>query len=568
MESEDGSVVVVFNGEIYNYKQLTAELREQGFTFRSTSDTEVLVHGYRAWGSDIFKKIDGMWAIALYDKRAGTLFLSRDPAGIKPLYVHQKGSELLFASEIPALQKVLSQEALAVDDASMVQFLAHGYIYSNTTIYRGIHEVPCATTLTFNLASRASTSECQYILARRSAPASMEEAVTQFDALFRESVRESLQSDVPVSLFLSGGIDSSLVGYYAKESGTSLHAFTIGFEQASFDESDTAARIAAHLGFPHTTHVLKASDIANDIESIFDAFGEPFADASAVPTYYVSKLARAEGYKVALAGDGADELFGGYPTHYLPPVARLYKKTPRVFDTLLKKTAGAFAFSAFAKLGTREKIERFLLGARRPYQEAHAHWKRVFSEDELKRLLVPRYLSHISEMDVGFSTLFKRVAGGDEANEIMQVDFLSFLTANCLVKSDICAMQHGVEVRVPFLNKRVIDFAWNLPSRFKTRPFETKRLLRKALARSLPSAFTRLPKQGFTPPISLWLCGELKPIMLSMLSEQNVAAAGFLNQAYVTTLIEEHLAGMHDHGKKLWSLMSLAHFFSSDTLSP
>ncbi|MCR4276188.1 MAG: asparagine synthase (glutamine-hydrolyzing) [Candidatus Parcubacteria bacterium] len=559
MASEDGSVVVVFNGEIYNYKQLTGELRQQGFTFRSTSDTEVLVHGYRAWGSDVFKKIDGMWAVALYDKRAGKLFLSRDPAGIKPLYLYKKGTTLAFSSEIGALARVPPQGSLAMNEMAMRAYLTHGYIYGTDTMYREITSVPPATTLTISLPDLSTTSETHFIPERHTPPKTLREAVDEFEKIFADSVQATLQADVPVGLFLSGGIDSSLVGYQVKQAGAQMKAFTIGFDEQGFDESRDAARIAEHFGFPLETVIVRGSDIVPEALRVLDSFGQPFADMSALVTDHLSRFAREQGCTVALTGDGADELFGGYPTHYLPKLAAWYQKMPRAADAILDMFRRALPRD-FSKLGNREKLTRFLEGARHPVEAAHARWKSVFTENELAEILVPDTLTNRGAPDFAAFFDMVREASSDAADLVSKVDFLTFLTSDCLVKSDIASMQHGVELRVPFLNKALIDFAWNLPGEMKASPFHTKKVLRQSLARALPRSIARAPKRGFVPPLAHWLMKELKPLMCELLSEDAIAKVGFLQYAPVAELVEQHLAGREDHAKKLWALMSLSRF--------
>jgi asparagine synthase (glutamine-hydrolysing) len=554
---------VVFNGEIYNYKPLRAKLEKLGRSFRSQSDTEVIAEGYAEWGTDVFKKLDGMWAVALYDAKAGKLFLSRDPAGIKPLFVWRNGASLLFASELTALRAALPARALSVNDASVARFIAHGYLYTDETVFNEVTRVPAGSVREYALPSLEERDENIFEPARRFETRSLNEGVAQFDALFGASVRATLQADVPVGLFLSGGIDSALTGYHIKAAGAQLTAFTVGFEEAGFDESGVAARIAEHFDFPHVVHTMRARDVAADLERVLDAFGEPFADTSALPTFYVSKLARKHGVKVALGGDGADELFGGYQTHYLPRLAEAWRRTPRAADFLLRAAATLLP-GGFQKLGTREKLARFAQAARNPYPRAHARWKRVFTDDELARLLTPAARDAALAADADFEQFFERVrdTSQNELDEVMKVDFYTFLQGSCLVKSDIASMQHSLEVRVPFLNKDLIDFAWFLPPQFKAGPFSTKRLLRAAAAAHLPRSITRLPKRGFVPPLNHWLAGELKLGMLSILSRQNIDRVGFLNYNYVVSLVEEHCAHRADNSKKLWALMSLVRFFS------
>lgn len=565
MTSSDGSLVIVFNGEIYNYKELTKELKERGQVFHSNSDTEVILNGYAEYGEDIFKKIDGMWALALYDTRAGKLLLSRDPAGMKPLYIYKTVDSFFFSSELGALSGVLPPHARTLKQDSLKRFLAHGYLYGAETIYTDISRVPAGQVLTYTLPGFEARTQTIYTPSKRFVIKNMEEAVAKFDELFSESVRNTLQSDVPVGLFLSGGIDSALAGYHIKAAGSELAAFTVGFAEQAFDESIVASRIAKHLGFPHTTFVMSGNDVAAEIEHILDSFGEPFADTSILPTYFLSKLARESGVKVAIGGDGADELFGGYPTHYLPYLADVYRHTPISTDVVLRHIATLLP-GHFTKLGHREKITRFVNSARNPYAQAHSQWRRVFTDDELRMLLTADSDLGSSLSDLSFNDVFTQVhpSSKNSIDEIMKVDFYTFLPGSCLVKSDIASMQHGLEVRLPFLNKDIIDFAWDLPTKFKVGPFSTKRLLRNALAKHLPPDIAHMKKQGFVPPLAQWLTRELKPVMLSILSAEHVAQTGFLEYKYIVSLIDDHLACRVDNSKKIWALMSLVRFHNSN----
>ncbi|MDE1945056.1 MAG: asparagine synthase C-terminal domain-containing protein, partial [Patescibacteria group bacterium] len=390
--------------------------------------------------------------------------------------------------------------------------------------------------------------------ARRAAPRSLADAETTVARLFRESVRATLQADVPVGIFLSGGIDSTLIAQEAHALGARLQAFTIGFADADFDESQVAAAAAARLGFPHTTRLLPPEDMADDLPAIFDAFGEPFADTSMLPTYYLAQTAREAGYKVALAGDGADELFGGYPTHYLPRITRYWRQLPQGADALLAQLAARLPERQTA-LGAKEKLARFLAGARLPYQEAHGVWKRVFTDADLAELL-----SADLPQAANPARAFDDLDALDPVEATMAVDFRTFLAADCLVKSDICAMRHGVEVRAPFLNRAIVDFARSLPPAWKARPLRTKILLRRVLARTL-GAQARLPKRGFVPPLGRWLAGPLREPMRALLAEAAIAKVGFIEYTYVKRLMDEHERGGRDHTKKLWSLMSLSRFY-------
>ncbi|MEN9524560.1 MAG: Asparagine synthetase 1 [Candidatus Parcubacteria bacterium] len=561
MLDADSNIVVVFNGEIYNYKDIKLELVSKGHIFCSNTDTEVLIHGYKEYGTDIFKKLDGMWAVALYDKTKRLIIFSRDPSGMKPLYFYHSKNILAFASEIGALVKAMKEELLTINENPIKMYLAHRYIYGTQTIYNEIKSSSPGSTSIISLDDLEIKSTINYIPEKTSVPANLEGAVTMFNQLFEKSVGATLQSDVPVGLFLSGGVDSSLVGHAVKKLGVPLRSFTVDFENQDFNEGHLASLIAKNLGLPHVTWPMTAKDIEADVYDILDSFGQPFGDMSALPTFYASRMARREGYKVMLTGDGADELFGGYPTHYLPKILGTYQHVPKIFDPVLSSLANLLP-SRHTKLGMREKIQRFLFGARSSYRIAHAKWKLVFNEKELQQLILSE-ADEISESLPDFEDFFDRQSFiTDKIDAVIKTDFQSFLPYDCLVKGDISSMQNGVEIRSPFLNKEIIGFAWYLPSSMKAKPFQTKILLRRSLLKALPHSITRLPKMGFVPPLSFWLAHELRAIMTDILSPLNIAKVGFLNYDYVLALMQEHISKSHDHAAKLWCLMGLVRFYS------
>ncbi len=563
MANEDGSIWLTFNGEIYNYKKLKPFLTGRGHKFRSETDSEVIIHGYEEFGTKIFEKLDGMWAAALYDRSSGKLILSRDPAGIKPLYLIEDGQKIIFSSEIGAL-KSNCQAGTTLNESSLVKFMAQGYIYGDETIYKEIKEVPVATNLVFNLKEGGSFKESNYNFSGESSVKTLEEGIRSFKNTFNESVRQSLQADVPVGIFLSGGIDSSLVGHYVKENGADLKVFTIGFEEKDFDESRIAREISRALGFKkHFVHILKPKDISDKTGEIIDLFGEPFGDMSSLPTYYLSMLARENDCRVVLSGDGGDELFGGYPTQYLPEIVSLYSKTPDVVHQGLVSLAD-YLPSTYSKLGFEEMAKRFLHGAKSDYRKGHFLWKVLFRMEDVKNILkkdfYEKYVSEVFER--GFSDFFDEEPAADKVSEVINVDFKTFLASNCLVKSDICSMAHAVELRVPFLNRPVLEFARTLPSEYKTKPFQTKILLRKTAEEILPASITKIKKKGFVPPLSRWLQGELKGFMLENLSRDNVYKTGLLNYDAVDSLVNSHLKGKRDNTRQIWSLISLVRFLN------
>jgi asparagine synthase (glutamine-hydrolysing) len=537
--NEDGTVVVVQNGEIYNYAELTHELVRAGHRFRTHGDTEVLVHAYEEWGTAFAERLRGMFAVAIWDARERRLVLARDRFGIKPLYYRVDGDTLEFASELRALPRG------EIDLDALEAFLAFNCVPAPYSIFRDTRKLPPGHVLTWN-----GSLELQ----RFARPAPLEtreddeaELIEELRARLRDSVRAHLVSDVPVGVLLSGGVDScTLAALAAQETSEPVRTFSIGFEERSFDELADARLVAERYGTVHRELVLRP-DAALLLPELAAAFDEPFADSSALPTYLVSRLA-AEDVKVALSGEGGDELFGGYYTYAASLLAERFGGAAALARPLVERLPSS---SRKASLDYRAK--RFVRAAPLPPLERHHGWKEIFSPDVRAELRGVR--SDFDPVDV-LRVRFDETEGAELLARLQDVDVGTYLVDDLLVKTDRASMAHSLEARVPFLDTVVSNFAYALPTRHKVRGLSKKRLLRKAAEPMLPARIVNGRKRGFSIPAAAWLRGDLEPFARETLAPDVLKRQGFFQPAPVRRLIDDHAAGREDLSRQLWGLLS------------
>ena len=538
--NEDGTVVVVQNGEIYNYEELTHELRRAGHRFRTHGDTEVLVHAYEEWGTAFAERLRGMFAVAIWDGRERRLVLARDRYGIKPLYYRALDGSIEFASELRALPRG------EIDLDALEAFLAFNSVPAPCSIFRDTRKLPPGHVLVWN-----GRVELQRFA--RPAPAvetrseDESELIEELRARLRDSVRAHLVSDVPVGVLLSGGVDSCmLAALAAEESGEPLRTFSIGFEERSFDELGDARLVAERYGTVHCELVLRP-DAALLLPALADAFDEPFADSSALPTYLVSQLA-AEDVKVAVSGEGGDELFGGYYTY--------------AADLLAQRLGGLAAFArplverlptSTRKASLDYRAKRFVRAAHLPPLERHHGWKEIFSAEVRAELTGRR--SPFDPVDL-LRKRFAETEGAPLLARLQDVDLGTFLVDDLLTKTDRASMAHSLEARVPFLDSVVTGFALALPTRHKVRGLSKKRLLRKAAEPLLPAQIVNGRKRGFSIPAGAWLAGELEPFARDTLAADVLRRQGFFRHEPVRRLLDEHVAGRQDWSRQLWGLLA------------
>jgi len=543
LANEDGRITVVQNGEIYNYRELRLELERAGHRFSTSGDTEVLAHLYEERGERFAERLRGMFAIALWDSEQGRLLLARDRYGIKPLYYREAEGELAFASELRALPRG------EIDLDALEAFLAFNSVPAPLTIFREVRKLPPGHVLVWH----DGRSELRRYA--RPAPASAadvredEEAelVEELRARLRDAVRAHLVADVPVGVLLSGGIDSAtLAALAAEETSEPLRTFSIGFEERSFDELGDARLVAQRYGTRHRELVLRP-DAALLLPALADAFDEPFADSSALPTYLVSQLA-AEDVKVALSGEGGDELFGGYYTYAADLLAQRTGWSAPLVRPLVERLPSSSARASFDY-----RAKRFVRAARLAPLERHHGWKEIFSRDARAELTGRR--DDFDPVDL-LRARFAETDGAELLARLQDVDLGTYLVDDLLVKTDRASMAHSLEARVPFLDPVVTNFALGLPTRHKVRGLRKKVLLRKAAAPLVPPELLRRRKRGFSIPAAAWLRGELEPFARETLSAAALQRQGFFRPEAVSRLIDDHVAGREDLSRQLWGLLA------------
>jgi len=541
IENEDGTCVVVQNGEIYNYPELRRELERSGHSFRTNCDTEVHLHLYEEHGPEYPRLLRGMFAVALWDARRRRLVLARDRYGIKPLYYRHAGRTLQFASELRALPRG------EIDLDALEAFLAFNSIPAPWSIFRDVRKLPAGHVLVWQ-------EDGELVLSRYARPGPLEvrdgdeaELVEELRARLRDSVRAHLLADVPVGVLLSGGVDSAvLAALAAQETGEPVHTFTIGFEERSFDERADARLVAERYGTDHHELLVRPNPRLL-LETLADVFDEPFADSSALPTYLVSQLA-AEHVKVALSGEGGDELFGGYYTYAADLLADRLAPLASLARPLVERLP-----SSSAKASFDYKAKRFVRAAHLPPLERHHGWKEIFSPDLRAELRGAR--SSFDPVDV-YRARYAETAGASELARLQDVDFGIYLADDLLVKTDRASMASSLEARVPFLDSVVTNFAFSLPTRHKVRGLSKKVLLRKAAAPLVPREIVHGRKRGFSIPAAAWLRGELEPFARETLAPETLRRQGFFDPAVVTRLLDEHVQGAEDRSRQLWGLLA------------
>jgi asparagine synthase (glutamine-hydrolysing) len=552
MRNEDGTVTVVQNGELYEHRRVQAELEGRGHRFTSHCDTEVLPHLYEERGAAFADGLRGMFAVALWDARERRLLLARDPFGIKPLYYRAAGGVLSFASELKALvrQPGFSGE---VDLEALDAYLAFNSVPAPMSIYREVRKLPAGHVLEARdgrIAVRryARPAPVPASDVRREGGASLADELR--DRL-RDSVRAHLEADVPVGVFLSGGIDSALLAALAaQESPEPVRTFSIGFEERSFDELSRARMIARRYGTDHHELVLRP-DAAALLPEIAAAFDEPFADSSALPTYAVSRLA-AEHVKVALSGEGGDELFGGYFTYVADVLAA--RSRVRAAAGLARPLVERLPSSS-RRVSLDYKAKRFVRAAARPPLERHHGWKEIFSADARAALVAPDRRAADADPLAGWRARYAESAGAEPLARLQDVDVGTYLVDDLLVKTDRASMAHSLEVRVPFLDPVVAELAFALPTSQKVLGLAKKRLLRRAAAGLVPRSIVHGPKRGFSIPAAAWLRGDQGPFARDLLAPDAVRRDGFFRPDAVTRLLDEHESGREDHSRALWGLL-------------
>jgi len=564
MFSDDKSKVIVFNGEIYNFKEIKSGLSQMGHEFKTSSDTEVIIKGYEVFGLEgILSRLEGMFAFALYDKSNQTLFVARDRFGEKPVYYYVGDSGLYFASELKAIVPFLP--AQIIDKTALNLFLSLSYIPAPYTIYRSVRKLEAGCVLQVRNASDFFVKpyySLKDVIQKRQLYSSYESAKSDLRNLLERSVEERMISDVPLGAFLSGGIDSSIISaIMAKKSDSPISTFSIGFKEEAYDESGRAELVAKHIGSQHTLHIVDHNDLLNVADSIVDYFDEPFGDSSALPSWMVAKKSR-EKVTVVLTGDCADELFGGYEKYLAPYYATRYNSLPGLIRRIVEKTIAVIPHSSYTNHFLR-KAKKVIRNSRGSSFDLHYNMMQMaFNDSERSRVLqdqnaveikslIQKYYDemNISIMDKGFYTDVKVVLEGD-----------------MLTKVDRMCMMNSLEARVPYLDSKIVRASFSMPSDYKIQGRNRKRILKDAFSDLLPPEIFQFSKRGFGVPLAQWFRKELRNELESTLSNKSIEEQQIFSYKEVRRLLDEHIQGKENHASKLWCLFVFQKWYSKNVL--
>jgi asparagine synthase (glutamine-hydrolysing) len=549
--SDDGDTVIAFNGEIYNHLEIRAELEGLGHRFRSNCDTETVLRAFLQWDTACFARLRGMFAIALWTESRRRLVLARDRVGIKPLYFYRSGSDVYFGSELKAILEH-PDVPRTLDLKALDAYLSVNYVPGPHTLIEGIRKLAPGYFLDWRR-GRMWMEPWWQAPAHGAERKSFKDAKTELDQLLRDSVREHLVSDVPLGVWASGGLDSSTILHYAaEESGTRLKTFSVSFAGRSFDESKYFREISRIYGTDHYEFDLNPeSELQSAIEDFAFYSDEPSADAGALPVWFLSRMTRRH-VTVALSGEGADELFGGYLTYQADRVAGPFRKIPGVIQRLMRGVLDRYVPVSDEKISLEYKLKRWMQGVGLDPDEAHFFWNGAFSNEQRKQI-------RPGSNGNGLRALVERL--GIEADSTLErylrVDQNYYLPDDILYKTDRMSMAHSLEVRPPFLDHRIVEFAASLRASHKIRGFTQKRILRELMRGKLPETVLNRKKTGFDIPAHDWFRGTLRPLLLDTLSEDAIEATGIFDASAIHALIRDHMERRINVGYHLWGLLTL-----------
>ena len=565
MSSSDGNLLITFNGEIYNFQRLRRELESLGLKFRTRTDTEAIIYAYEQWGVGCLARLRGMFAFAIWDRRRRRLFLARDRVGKKPLFYAQFGDRFLFASE---LQGILADNDVPreVDPRAIDAYLGYGYVPAPRTAFKGVYKLPPAHYLTLDLKQTGFEKRIERYWSLDYEPKlhiSEDDACEALREKMTEAVRLRMISDVPLGAFLSGGIDSSIVvGLMAKLSGAKVKTFSIGFNEAAYDETGHARRIAERWDTDHHEFIVEP-DALSILPKLVRHYGEPYADSSAIPTFYVAQMTRRH-VTVALNGDGGDESFAGYERYLANYLAERMQSVPGV--AMAARALGRVIPDSINPKSRVRQARRFLAVASRPMAERYPRWLKMFQDEAKPRLYSPEFSGLLNgHADESLKSLLAGRSRGSPASDLpldpvdaaMAIDVASYLPYDLLVKVDITSMANGLEARSPFLDHEVMEFAARLPVEIKFRGRRLKHLLKRAFADLLPPENVNRRKMGFGVPVGQWFRGPLGELLQDALLSHQSRARGYFRESEVKRLVVEHLESRADHSFQLWNLLML-----------
>jgi asparagine synthase (glutamine-hydrolysing) len=558
--NEGRTAAIVFNGEIYNYRELREHLEKLGHRFRTDSDTEAIIQLYDRYGADCPKYLRGMFAFAIWDAARQELFLARDRVGKKPLLYAQVNGQLIFGSEFTALllHPDVSRE---IEPSAIHYYLSFMCVPAPLTAYRAIRKLEPGHTLRYRRGQIKLERYWQPDFSKK-VKLDEEEAGERAVAILRESVRLRLISEVPLGAFLSGGIDSSaVVALMSEESSDPVKTFSIGFEEQDFSELHHARRVAEHVGAEHHEFIVRprALDV---LPLLVEHYGEPYADSSAIPTYYVARETR-QHVTVALNGDGGDECFAGYERYAAMRLAERYHRLPSILrDQVINRSLGLLPSSELRRSRVRD-LKRFLRAASLPKVERYMRWVSVFDSDAKRELYSESFRRGMEGHSAAefIEPWFARANGAGVVDAALLADTMTYLPNDLLVKVDIASMAVSLEARSPFLDHHVIEFAASLPEGLKLRGLTTKYLLKRVLKRLLPAENLKRRKMGFGVPIGHWFRGEMQPFLRETLLSEKALKRGLFKPEAITRMVTEHTTAKSDHAHQLWTLLMLELWF-------
>lgn len=556
----EGRVWIAFNGEIYNFRRVRAELEGMGHRFRTHGDTEVILEAWKAWGPECLGRLEGMFAFALWDVRAQQLLLARDRCGEKPLFLADlPGGGLLWGSEMKAL---LAHPRLprAVDPAGLGDFLSLNYSVGETTLLRGVRRLPAAHAMLLGRGTAPRTWRYWDLAAafRRKRQVDERTAADELRARIDASVAERMVSDVPLGAFLSGGVDSSTIVAAMVGGGdpSRVKTFTIGFDEKGFDEVAEAKQVADLLRVDHRDRTQRA-DAESVLQALVTAAEEPLADSSMLPTWFLAQFTR-EFVTVSLSGDGGDELFAGYETYAADALHRRLRWVPSWALAPARWAADHLLPTTFGKVSFDYKLRQFLAGARLPFRRAHWHWRNIFPPESLGRLLRHEWRTRVTpEHSIAtFEARFREVEGCHWLDQVSYVDITTWMCDDILVKVDRATMAHSLEGRAPFLDSGLVEFAASLPPELKMKGRRKKHVLKESQRSRLPASILDRPKKGFNAPVSTWFDTRLADVAREALADP--ALREWFEPAAVETLLREHRERVRDHGLRILGLVTFS----------
>jgi asparagine synthase (glutamine-hydrolysing) len=551
--NEDSTIAIVYNGEVYNFPELKEILSKKGHAFRTRSDTEVVLHAYEEYGEDCVKLFNGMFAFAIWDSRNRKLFLGRDRFGKKPLYYCVFDNQFIFASELKSILRHPSVRK-EIDLKSLGKYLSYDYIPSPGSIFRNIYKLEAGSKMSVGASGYRTTAywDLRFDRPKMKDRREVEEILT---LLLKEAVRRRLVSDVPLGVFLSGGIDSSSVVAMMAElmDPKEIKTFSIGFKESSYDESASARVVAGHFGTDHHEEFLGPDSMLAILPKVLDVLDEPFADASIIPTYLVSAFTR-RSVKVALGGDGGDELFLGYPSFLAHRIESYMKMVPRPFKKLPLSVLSALTPTSQVYMGINYKARQFLRGLDFPEEVRHQAWIGSFLPKEQKALFLPSHGHAASDTYERTGTFFARAGDVDTLDRASYIYVNTYMSDDILAKVDRASMANSLEARAPFLDMELAEFAATIPSSFKLRNFKTKWILKRIVGRKLPPETLTKRKQGFAVPVAKWLKDDLKGLLLDAFAKAKIEREGIFDHAYIKEMTERYFQDRDDLRKEIWGL--------------